>query len=264
MAHAMPDTARSPVFGFVESVRAVAPISGRPRRVDHLPDGRTCLVFRVMERRRRGDLTVTGPRRRALLKDASGFVQAVVVQLKPGWSTPLLGVAASDLTDAYVALEDLWGRSARDLVTELLEATSVPEILDRVSRALASRSRQTFEPASAPLARRAARLLEGDDARVESVADRLGVSARHLRRAFAENIGITPKDFARSARLQRAVQMAARSSDWARIATDAGYYDQAHLITDFRELVGLTPSAFSRRVSQHDAPGPAPATAAAR
>jgi AraC-like DNA-binding protein len=44
--------------------------------------------------------------------------------------------------------------------------------------------------------------------------------------------------------------MAATSKDWVRIAADAGYYDQAHLIADFRKLVGLTPGAF-RRVRFH-------------
>jgi AraC-like DNA-binding protein len=90
-------------------------------------------------------------------------------------------------------------------------------------------------------------LLEGGEVRVESVADRLGVTARHLRRAFTENVGIGPKEFARTVRLQRAVRMAAISCDWARIAADAGYYDQAHLIADFRQLVGLTPGAFFKR-----------------
>jgi len=76
---------------------------------------------------------------------------------------------------------------------------------------------------------------------------RLGVTARHLRRAFTENVGIGPKDFARTVRPQRAVRKAATSNDWGRIAADAGDYDQAHLIADFRELVGLTPGAFLKR-----------------
>jgi AraC-like DNA-binding protein len=41
--------------------------------------------------------------------------------------------------------------------------------------------------------------------------------------------------------------MAAASNDWARIATEAGYYDQAHLIAEFRQLIGVTPGAFQRR-----------------
>lgn len=47
--------------------------------------------------------------------------------------------------------------------------------------------------------------------------------------------------------MQRAVRMAASSEDWVRIAADAGYYDQSHLIADFRELIGLTPGTFLKR-----------------
>ena len=193
-----------------------------------------------------------GPRTRALLKDSPRFVQAAVIQFKPGWSTPLLGVTANELTDEIVMLEDIWGSAGRDLLLDLLRAKSTGQMLERLARAFATRPRRMPEPTSAPLARRAARMLETEGVQVESVANRLGITARHLRRAFAENIGLAPKSFARSIRLQRAVRMAATSSDWLRIAVDAGYYDQAHLIADFRDLVGLTPSAFAKRARQLD------------
>jgi AraC-like DNA-binding protein len=238
---------------FIEDVSVVAPVAGRTLRVDRLPDGRTSLIFRVIEEGRRGDVAVAGPRTQALFKNASGAARAVVVRFKPGWSASLLGVAASALTDRIVLLEDIWGRSGSDLCIELLDARSLAEVLERLAHAIAVRTHQTFEPASARLARRAARLLEGDEVRVDSVAAQLGVTARHLRRAFTESIGIGPKDFARSVRLQRAVRSAATSNDWGRIAADAGYYDQAHLIADFRQLVGLTPGAFLKRAGDRGA-----------
>ena len=241
-----PNPSILPLPRFIEDVRVVAPTPGHPLRVERLPDGRTRLVFRALEGGRRADLSVTGPQTRALFKSSPGIVRAVVLSFKPGWSAPLLGVAAHALTDRIVPLEDIWGRAAADLCQELLAASSVPDVLERLGHALAARTR-TFEPASARLARQAVRLLEGDEARVESVAEQLGVTSRHLRRAFAESVGIGPKEFARSVRLQRAVRTAATSKDWVRIAADAGYYDQAHLIADFRELVGLTPGAFQRR-----------------
>ncbi len=217
-----------------------------------LPDGRTTLVVRVIEAGK-GDLTVAGPRTRALFKNATGVARAVILQFKPGWSAPLLGVAANALTDRIVPLEDIWGRAGSELCLELLAAQDLPEMLDRLSRAIELRTHQISEPASARFARRAVRLLEGDEVRVESVAKRLGVTARHLRRAFMESVGIGPKDFARTVRLQRAVRRAATSQDWGRIAADAGYYDQAHLIADFRDLVGLTPGAFLKRTGDRDA-----------
>ena len=231
---------------FVADIRVIVPVVGRTLTVERLPDGRTSLVFRALAEGQ-GDVAVAGPRTRAHFKNAAGLVRAIVVEFKPGCSAPLLGVAANALTDRTVLLEDLWGRSGRELCQELLAAPSVAEVVERLARALALRTREAVEPASARLARHAVHLLDGGEARGESVAQRLGVTARHLRRVFTESVGIGPKDFARTVRLQRAVRRAATSSDWARIAADAGYYDQSHLIAEFRELVGLTPGAFARR-----------------
>lgn len=252
----MKDLPMFPVSRFVESVRWVTQNHGHARRVDRLPDGRTALVLRIVERDRRGDVTVMGPRTRALFKDATGFLHAVEIRFKPGWSAPLLGVSANTLTDAFVSLEELWGRAGNDLLADLLGARTAPDVLERVERAFARRVLQAFEPTSASVARRAAGLMERGESRVEGIADHLGVTARHLRRAFSENIGISPKDFVRSIRLQKAVRMAAMSSDWGQIAVDAGYYDQSHLIGDFRALVGLTPVAFLRRVSEIESIAP--------
>jgi AraC-like DNA-binding protein len=228
---------------FVEHVRVMAPVDGR-FDFSRLPDGRTTVYFRQMANGTI-DLTVGGPRTRAHSKHGSGLVRLVALQLKPGWSTPVIGIATSALTDRMVYLEEVWGRVGSDLRDQLAAARDVSEIVERMSNAIASRGE--IESASARLARRAVRLLEADKVRVERVAEQLGVSARHLRRAFTESIGIGPKEYVRTVRLQRAVQMATKSRDWVRIAAAAGYYDQAHLIGDFHDLVGVTPSAYIKR-----------------
>lgn len=236
-----------PVFSIARFVEEARVASGSPVAVEWLPNGRTSLVVRIVERGT-GDVHVVGPRTRAKFKRATGVARAFVIQFKPGWSRTLFGVPAHQLTDQLVSLEDLWASAGRAVTAELLATHSVPELLHRLSRVIAARA--PSESTSAPLARRAARLFEASETRVETVADELGVSTRHLRRAFLESVGITPKDFSRGVRLQRAISASARSKDWGVIARDAGYYDQAHLIGDFRDLTGLTPSAFvARRAS---------------
>ena len=234
----------------VDSVESMTGADGRARRVDQLPDGRTALIVRILERGSRGDVTVVGPRTRALLKHAAGFAYAVAIRIRPGWSRPVLGVPARALTDSFVPLEELWGPVAQDLMADLLRVGTERAALELMTRACVRRVQRTSEPSSARLARRAARLMEREALRVDDVAERLGVTARHLRRAFAEHIGVGPKDYARSIRLQRVLHLARTSTDWARIAADAGYFDQAHLIADFRGLVGLTPGAFQRRAKE--------------
>lgn len=236
-----------PLARLVEDVRAVVPRTGQP--FAQLPDGRTKLVFRVMAGGG-GDVAVSGPRTRAAFKEVSGVARALVLAFKPGWSAPALGVGPAALTDQVVLLEALWGSAGAALAEDLLAADGLPDVLARLAEALARRTEGASESSSARLARRAARLLErGEETQVTQVAARLGVTPRHLRRAFTESVGVPPKAFARASRLQRAVRMAADSSDWGRIAVEAGYYDQAHLISDFRDLVGLTPGAFLRRGS---------------
>ena len=191
-----------PVFSiarFVEDARMVSSVRAEPFAVDWLPNGRTSLVVRVGEDGR-GDVHVVGPRTRAKLKRATGFARATVIQFKPGWTPSVFGVPANALTDQLVTLDDLWG--APTITDDLVAARSVPAMLDRLSRAVARRT--TIESASARLARRAARLFEATETRVDAVAKQLGVTARHLRRVFVETVGVGPKEFARGVRLQRA------------------------------------------------------------
>jgi AraC-like DNA-binding protein len=84
---------------------------------------------------------------------------------------------------------------------------------------------------------------------VGSMSARLGRSTRWVQRTFRETVGLSPKMLSRIRRVQRAMRLAtsAPKRTWSSIAADAGYFDQSHLVRDFREIVGVTPSAFAAR-----------------
>ena len=72
-----------------------------------------------------------------------------------------------------------------------------------------------------------------------------GVSRQHLARAFAHHVGVSPKTFARVMRFRRAIAIARGGREgWAELAEELGYFDQSHLIADFREFAGETPVPF--------------------
>lgn len=82
--------------------------------------------------------------------------------------------------------------------------------------------------------------------RIEALAAELHASQRNLRRVFHEVVGMTPKAYARIVRFQHALRAARETRaqlDWSEIASRTGYYDQSHLIADFRALTGSTPGA---------------------
>lgn len=93
-------------------------------------------------------------------------------------------------------------------------------------------------------------------ANVCQLSESSGLSARQIERKFLEQIGITAKRYARLARFRNAARLKLhdRALSWTDVSQAAGFYDHNHLVKDFRELVGATPSVYLRSIS------PAPAT----
>ena len=91
-------------------------------------------------------------------------------------------------------------------------------------------------------------MINGDPSltRVDQLAAVSGLSVRRLQRLFAEYVGVGPKWVMRRARLHEAAQRADRGdvTDWAAIAADLGYADQAHLTREFTALIGVPPTRY--------------------
>ncbi|HEV8548324.1 MAG TPA: helix-turn-helix domain-containing protein [Polyangiaceae bacterium] len=85
--------------------------------------------------------------------------------------------------------------------------------------------------------------------RAEQLARRADVSERSLHRLFERYVGVGPKWIVRRSRVQEAADRVKNGErvDWSAVAQELGYHDQAHLIRDFREQVGLTPAAYAKR-----------------
>lgn len=211
-----------------------------------LPRPELQLVVRFGPSARGGlDVHAMGVRQQVHRKLIRSGQRAVTARLHLGASEAVLGVRASALAGRIVALEDLWGDAAtRRLLDRLagardaIDAAALLEsvIIERLAIAGGRR------PGAQLALDAAGRLLRG---KVYAVAADLGVSERHLRRVFREHVGVSPKAFARLVRFHRALgaARAERHASWAGIAAAAGYYDQAHLIADFRAIAGVTPQA---------------------
>jgi AraC-like DNA-binding protein len=234
-------TALSP---FVRSMRFVSetPADSSYRR---LPDCESELLVQVGATRT--GATFVGARTLSLVKPVSECGSALLVRFRAAGAYAFVRGPMSELTDQLLPLEELWGQDARD---SLFEDRDPSRAAQRVGETLQGllRTAHAREPASVPAIRRAVRLVQQAEAlpRVHELAAELGLSERQLRRGFDDVVGVSPKRFLRIARFRRALRSAraAERPDWARIAEQHGYFDQAHLIADFREMTGQTPSRF--------------------
>ena len=83
--------------------------------------------------------------------------------------------------------------------------------------------------------------------RVDQLAAASGMTARSLQRLFADYVGVSPKWVMCRARLHEAAERADSGEpvDWASLASDLGYADQAHLTRDFTATIGISPTRYA-------------------
>jgi AraC-like DNA-binding protein len=216
---------------------------GTGDRLVHVPDTATALVFRTTADGR-ADLVVVGPRTRAAYFAGKNLPVCVRVRLRPGTARPLLGVPISALVDRVTPLADLWGAAALRLERRLTRLDGDRRlILAQLETALQARTRGPDTRDGLVGAAAAALSARGRE-RLSDLAPRMGVSERHLRDLLTEDAGLTPKSFARIARLRDALAHGGRSSGLAQLAAATGYYDQSHMTAEFRSLMGVPPGAF--------------------
>ncbi len=92
----------------------------------------------------------------------------------------------------------------------------------------------------------AIRLINSGEANVSALADAACLSNKQFDRVFTEYVGAHPKEFSRTIRFQRALHKLETDPtiSWAALAADCGYFDQSHMIRDFRALSGYTPGEY--------------------
>jgi AraC-like DNA-binding protein len=166
------------------------------------------------------------------------------MRFRPGRARTFFGAPLQALTDRRVALNELGVDSplAGEVAEQLAEAAGDRE---RVRIAEAAIERRLMD-AEAPDRRVDAAIsrLTATNESIDELARTIGITRQHLRRRFLEQVGITPKTFARVARFRRLLVDARETASWATLAVEHGYFDQSHLIAEFRELAGSSPVPF--------------------
>jgi AraC-like DNA-binding protein len=165
------------------------------------------------------------------------------VRFRPGQAGAFLHIAARELTDRSAPLEDLWGAPARRLENRLAETQSRRERATELAQSLRIPER-SLPPVQRAIAALASRDGEAD---LDEIARQSNLSPRQFRRRCLDESGLAPKHLCRVLRFRRVLRgldLAARRG-WAHLAAECGYYDQAHLIQDFREFSGSTPSRYA-------------------
>lgn len=223
-----------------------------------LPDGAMELIFNLGDPQRlcaADDLErhtvfrhswLSGERTEPIVIDEAGVVNLVGVRFRAGGAWPFVGVPLREFSDQVVELESFLGCEIGDLRERLGEAISDDAQFDLLEKWLLRRFHERTPPTRA-VCYALSVIHQGAEAiRIGRMADEIGISHKHLLREFDRCVGLRPKLFARICAFQRVISSVGQRPqvNWAETAASCGYYDQAHLIREFRSFSGLTPLGY--------------------
>ncbi|TGT81846.1 MULTISPECIES: AraC family transcriptional regulator [unclassified Mesorhizobium] len=180
--------------------------------------------------------------------ESFGGACCIQVNFTPLGARRFFRLPMSELTDNMVVLDDVLGAEGAALRERL---GNTPDWTARFDLAEAFVAARLESAAETPLEIAWAYdriITSGGRTRIASLAEQLGWSRKHLADKFSDATGIGPKTLSRIVRFNRALRLSSEpTADWADVAADCGYADQAHLVREFRELAGETPTALSVR-----------------
>ena len=188
---------------------------------------------------------------------ADGYVDALTVMFQPCGLYELFGIPTHLLAEHATEAHSLLGASISRLYARLGEAADFGQRVQLLDSFLLRQPRRQRD-GTAPRWDRAFAWLAQDRGphTMRQVAEILHTNVRMLERRSLEFAGMTPLSLVRVARFAHALRLQRRGQvhgamNWTEIAHAAGYYDQAHLIREFRVLGGATPTRLTDQLEPH-------------
>lgn len=195
-----------------------------------------------------------GPSHRSFVIDTAEQVRVVGVVFRAGSAAPFFRERMDLLANDHVDLDALAGGMARTLRMRLLEAADAGARLRIVHGWLLTHAGAASPH---PVVAHALRAFDAapDVHRIGAIAAHCRLSSRRLGELFREQVGMSPKRYARLQRFRRVIAQAHGQPrvDWAGIAADCGFHDQPHLVHEFRAFSAMTPGAYLARSGQWSA-----------
>lgn len=227
-------------------------VDAKPGRVT--PDGAVEIVLSFADPLRlgRGDEPLaTQPRRvvigqleQSLANQNLGRADYLGIQFRPTGIFAFLRFPQHELTGRIISLTDLAPALDRELASRLGEIASPAQRIQTLEQILLRYFHASTQPHHVIEAAVQAMQEAQGNISISALMAQFDLSGRQIERLFQQYVGLSPKSFSRILRFKHVMCLAeqGRIGNWAELALIAGYYDQAHLVRDFQQFAGESPT----------------------
>lgn len=193
---------------------------------------------------------VTGIRKSAYHLELKGRGRNTGVRFTPGGYSAFTKVAAASLIEQSFAVSLVLPHFQENVMTNILDSKNLPDMKKHLEPVLNS-SLVNYQKEDFELLEAFFSILAKHDGPIElaDMASTLQTNLRTLQRLFEQRVGVSPKTILRTKRFQSVANslISGKTIDWADFALEMGYYDQSHLINDFKAITGVSPRDIMRK-----------------
>jgi AraC-like DNA-binding protein len=254
-----------PLNNFIDSFIQMEGLSFTHTLDRFLPDGNTELIIDLGDKpqfihdnetlkviQRCTHAWVSGVRTRPITIPSGSGNRIIVIGFKRGAANPFYSFPMNEITDSVVMADLVFGKAVCDLREQLLSTTSVHQMFHRIELFLMARAGDKLHPNSMTNCIQYAinQIIQRPTIlSLQRLSEHIGYSQKHFIDLFRKQVGVTPKQYLKIMRFQKAILQAetAQPINWSQLAQDSGFYDQAHFIHDFKEFSGFTPHEYQQR-----------------
>lgn len=177
---------------------------------------------------------------------STGNIKLLIVVFHPFGISALLKIPAVDLKNRILDLETFYTSETQNLAEQIFNLSNLNSKIRLVESFLIAKLSENHRDNQLPFQAVSLIHRHHGNLSVGQLTNNLQVSERKLQRTFEEHIGLSPKRYSGVIRVQYFLKLLRRNSGFCQTALvyDAGFFDQAHLIREMRNISGITPSQY--------------------
>lgn len=183
----------------------------------------------------------------------TGKIAMLTVQFFPHSAGLFLDMPVCVLENLTLDAKEVFGRAAASLEEQLFELPSLELRIRLIEQFLLNRLAGKSEYDRDRMFRVIQMINQSNGViGLEQLASKACLSRRQLDRVFQQWVGLSPKQFLRVVRFQYSLHVHQRypADSLTALAYRCGYYDQSHMISDYKDLSGISPGQFFAQCEQ--------------
>lgn len=219
------------------SIDMLIDLTESPKKLFHDEEGTTYTTFKKS--------WISGMKTDFILIDAS-VTHMMGVHFSPGGCYPFIDLPVSELNNITVEVDSVWGNEIHSIRDAILNETSIDKKFSILENYFMLKGKDRMEN-HALVHYSVKQLVQNPQMwTIKRLSDKTGVTPKHLITLFKKYVGLSPKMFSRVYKFQKVIHLIEQQKkvDWASLAYECGYFDQAHFIKEFRDFSGINPSSY--------------------